>query len=63
MEYIYLLAFRINLLMDDHQLTNEFVHVISEKDFSLSLGEELIVRDLLKMYEHEHLFLRLTFWS
>ena len=55
-------AFRINMLMSDAERVEGFVTVVNEDDFTMQLAEEFIERDLLKSYESEHLYQRLTAW-
>lgn len=62
LEAIYLTAFRINMLLSDSERVDGFVTIINEDDFTMQLAEEFIERDLLKSYESEHLYQRLTAW-
>ena len=51
-----MLAFQCNMLQSDEQLTKSFINVISEEDFTLSLAEEFVERDLLRTYDSESLY-------
>ena len=56
LEKLYMLAFQCNMLQSDEQLTKSFINVISEEDFTLSLAEEFVERDLLRTYDTESLY-------
>ena len=47
MEAIYMLAFKINLLLSDDEFQRVYVNVASEANFQRKLMEEFLDRDLL----------------
>ena len=63
MEEIYLQTFRVNLLKDSRHLVNDYLHVISEDTLSFKLAEEFIARDLIKAWELDEVYQRISVWQ
>lgn len=62
MEELYLLAFKINFLMSDKQLCEDYIHIVSEEDLTLQLADEYVEHDLLRSYRNQKPLQRHTFW-
>ena len=62
MEEIWMLAFKINLLLGKDEIEEKYVSVFSEAQFQTMLAEEFMCRDMLAHYMNNSLYQRLTSW-
>lgn len=56
-------AFKHNMNLNEKGLIRRFVHVVSVDRLQMLIAEEFIENDMLKMFDTESLFKRITMWQ
>jgi hypothetical protein len=62
MEKLLIAAFKHNMSLNQKGLLNKFIHIISVDRLQIMIAEEFLEKDMLKMFDMEELFERITGW-